>query len=284
MKKLILFCMVICSLLLAGCFSRTVPAETETLESIVIPCEIKLLLDNECVLDENRLLKESIREAFQTGDEYQGIYVEYLDTAERDFLNSGWVNRIRLKEGKSKYTLTYKRRFSVTDNNLEPAVIEAGKEGFSISDARFPAEVDWGYSKMTLSFSNESEVKSETPLDINLLNHGDAIQMIAEHMPQEEINCKSDRWGTNLINDAQIAGPIRFMRYSGTFEGYDIRIEIWPIESEGKIEYITEFSAHVEDMDEAVVMHDSFIKSLDEMGIILHKDALKTQMILNTGE
>ena len=254
--------------------------EADISEEISLPCEIKLLLDNEAVLDEENLLKESIREAFQTGNDYEAIYVEYLDTAERDFQNAGWINRIRLKEGKSKYTLTYKRRFSVPDNNLASAVADACEVGFSVSNEELPAEVDWGYSRMTLSFSNESEIKSESPLDITLLDCSDAIQMIADHMPPEEKDCQSDSWGTNLIKEAQIAGPVRFMRYSGVFDGYDIRIEIWPIESRGEIEYISEFSAQAEDMDEAAVMHERLISSLDEMGILLPIDALKTQMIL----
>lgn len=255
--------------------------ETPVAEAISLPCEIKLLLDNESVLDEENLLKESIREAFQTGNDYEGIYVEYLDTAERDFQNAGWTNRIRLKEGKSKYTLTYKRRFAVTGNDLASAVADACGEGFSISDKELSAEVDWGYSRMTLSFSKESEIKSESPLDITLLDRSDAIQMVADHMPPEEKNCQSDSWGTTLIREAQMAGPVRFMRYSGVFDGYDIRIEIWPIESRGDVEYISEFSAYAEDMDEAAVMHERLISSLDKMGILLPVDALKTRMILD---
>lgn len=255
--------------------------ETAIAEEIYLPCEIKLLLDNEAVLDEENFLKESIREAFQTGNDYEGIYVEYLDTAAQDFQNAGWTNRIRLKEGKSKYTLTYKRRFSVPGNDLSSAVADACEGGFTIANAEFPAEVDWGYSKMTLSFSNEYEIKSESPLDITLLERGDAVQMLADHMPPEEKNRNSDSWGTTLIKEAQMAGPVRFMRYSGVFDGYDIRIEIWPIESRGDVEYISEFSAYAEDMDEAAVMHERLISSLDEMGILLPVDALKTRMILD---
>ena len=242
--------------------------------------EIKMLLDNDSVLDGDHFLKKSLREAFMTGDEYESFTVAYLDTAEREFLNEGWINRLRVKDGKSKYKITYKKRYPVENHDIESAFESARADGFSSDNNQFPAEIDWGYSKMTLSFSNEYELKTQTKPDIGLLNHDDAVQMIADYMPLEEKNWQKEGWGTGKINDAQVVGSIRFIRYSGTFCGQSISIEIWPLQANGRTEYVTELSAESIGLKDATALRTEIIKNLDEKGILIHSDSLKTQMVL----
>ena len=72
--------------------------------------------------------------AFQIEDEPERIDVIYLDTPARDCLKAGWVSRIRVKEGKPRYTITYKMRYPVQDGDelfcrmTENTVIEAAGE------------------------------------------------------------------------------------------------------------------------------------------------------------
>ena len=75
-----------------------------------LACEIKLLLDSSMVLGEDHLLTKSMLKAFQIENEPERIDVIYLDTPARDCLKAGWVSRIRVKEGKPRYTITYKVR------------------------------------------------------------------------------------------------------------------------------------------------------------------------------
>ncbi len=244
-------------------------------------CEIKLLLDSSLVLDETQLLRESVRERFQTGDEYEVIGAVYLDTPARDYLNAGWVNRIRVKEGKNRYTITCKKRYPVPDGDLEAALQTAREDGFSLLDAQFPAEIDWGYAKMTLSFSADMNVKTKETPDIRLLERGQAVQMLADKMPSEMKNWGAEGWGTGHTDQIRIAGPVEFLRYSGTLDGQSIRIEIWPIPGAEGTKTIVEFSSECENVEEAAGLRDGFIAILDEMGILLHEDALKTELILN---
>ena len=237
--------------------------------------EIKFLLDSGQVLDEDYLLRANVRDHFDIENEYIVYDVIYLDTQEREFLKAGWVNRIRLKEGKSKYTLTYKKRYPVLDFDIETALTSALKDGFSLNDERFSAEIDWGYNNMTLSFSAEAEIKTKEPPDIRDLAHSDAVQMLADHFPPEE--------DTNaaLLENIKSVGPIRFLRYFGTFEENEIRIEIWPIPGANEMQYVVEFSAKCGAPEAAAAFREDIIVKLDEMGILIHRDALKTALILN---
>lgn len=238
-------------------------------------CEIKLLIDSSRVLDENHLLNESIREQLGIREEYQTIRAVYLDTPERSFLDAGWVNRIRQKQGKSKYTITYKKRYAILNNDIETALASALKDGFTPGDSRFAAEIDWGYSNMTLSFSSDIEIKIKELPDITKLTCSDAIQMLTDYMPLEE------KKNASVPESIQLVGPIEFLRYSGVLNGEEIRIEVWPIADTGGLRYIVELSAKYENPDEAAAIRNSIIKKLDEMGILIHRDALKTRLILN---
>lgn len=243
-------------------------------------CELKFLLDTDTVLDEEHLLRQNLREAFQTGDEYKTIGAMYLDTEDRDFLNAGWINRIRLKDGKSKYTICYKKRYSVEGNDYEAALAAARADGFSPDDGRFSTEIDWGYSRMTLSFSTEVELKMKEKQNIDLLGYASAIRMIADNMPPEEKDLGDEGRGLQLLGRIQIAGPIHYRRYTGELDGYKVHIEIFPVPNGGGIEYIVELSAKCDDMEEAAEIRESFMDSLEKTGILTHKDGLKTQMIL----
>ena len=52
------------------------------------------------------------------------------------------------------------------------------------------------------------------------------------------------------------------------------------IQSDGT-QYIAEFSRECQNVQEAAELRDIFIEKLDGMGILLHEDALKTELILN---
>ena len=69
-------------------------------EEIVSEYEIKLLLDGDRVLDADHLLKKEFREAFQMKKQGETYLVVYLETPDIDYLNAGWINRIRAKLGK----------------------------------------------------------------------------------------------------------------------------------------------------------------------------------------
>ena len=245
-----------------------------------LACEIKLLLDSDQVLGENHQLTKSMLKAFQM-DEPMGIEVIYLDTPARDYLKAGWISRIRVKEGKARYTITYKMRYPVQEGDVDSALAVAKADGLSLHKSPYPAEIDWGYSKMTLSFSANAEVKTEKTPDLSLLSADKAVRMALENLPSEVKDQETDGREDEFIKNIQVVGPVRFLRYEGALGKQSVRIEVWPIPSEtGEIRYTAELSRACKNLMEAAEIRIKLVEKLDKMGILIHGDNLKTQMIL----
>ena len=246
-----------------------------------LACEIKLLLDSSQVLGADHQLIKSMQKAFQIEDEPMRIEVIYLDTPERDYLKAGWVSRIRVKEGKPRYTITYKMRYPVPEGDVDAALAAARADGLTLKESPYPAEIDWGYSKMTLSFAANAEVKAEKTPDLSLLLAAKAVQMAVENLPYEVKDQNSDSPEDVKYKDIQVVGPVRFLRYEGALGKQSVRIEVWPVPSEnGGIRYTAELSRACKNLMEAAEIRIKLIEKLDKMGILIHSDNLKTQMIL----
>lgn len=253
-------------------------------ENMIPTYEIKFLLDSDQVLNKDHLLKKEYRDYFETGSDYLTMGILYLDTETQDFNSQGWINRIRVKEGKSDFELTYKKRYPIQDNNMEEALTLANQEGFDATDTNYSAEIDWGYSKMTLSLSCKKEKSNKGYDDLELPKKNAAIDMIKDKMPGKEEDWLYENWGKDTIEDAKKAGPVYCYRYEGEYEGTDIDIEIMPIENQasGEITYVTEVSFKEDDYKDASEIREGLMNDLDELGILEHEDSLKTQMILDT--
>lgn len=128
-------------------------------ENMVPDYEMKFLLDSSQVLNDDYELNSEYRDFFDTGKKYDTVGVMYLETEDYDFSNEGWYNRIRIEEDSDDFDLTYKKRYSVNNGDIDAALTKANKEGFDISDTNYEAQVDWGYEKMTLSLSNKKKEK-----------------------------------------------------------------------------------------------------------------------------
>ncbi|MBQ1491797.1 MAG: hypothetical protein IIZ39_07530 [Blautia sp.] len=112
-------------------------------------------------------------------------------------------------------------------------------------DEEMSLEVDWGYTKMTLSVSWETEEKHLSFTRLSEFDNESARRYLLAAMPLKERNWKEESWGANMAEKAIMAGPIRYMRIKGSWEDIEVvTLEIWPIcdRSTGKDEYITELS------------------------------------------
>lgn len=138
-------------------------------ENMVPDYEMKFLLDSGKVLNDDYKLDSEYRDFFDTGKKYETVGVLYLETEDYDFSNEGWYNRIRIKEDSDKFDLTYKKRYSIENGDIEAALTKANEEGFDISDTNYEAQVDWGYNKMTLSLSNKKQKKTTDMMIWNYL-------------------------------------------------------------------------------------------------------------------
>ena len=259
------------------------PQTVQAATNMVPTYEVKFLLDSDQVLNKEHLLKKEYRNYFNTDSDYLTMGMLYLDTDMQDFNNEGWINRIRIKEGASDFELTYKKRYSIQNGNTEEALALANQEGFDSTDTNYSAEIDWGYSKMTLSLSCKKEKSNKGYDNLELPKKNAAIDMIKDKMPGKEENWLYENWGKDIIENAKKAGPVYCYRYEGEYNGTDIDIEIVPIENQasGETTYVTEVSFKEDDYTDASEIRENLMNDLDGLNILEHKDSLKTQLILD---
>ena len=268
---------VICALNVS--FVTTVHAK----ENLVPNYELKFLIDSDQVLNSDYELNSEYRDYFNTGKKYNTVGVLYIETPEYDFSNQGWNNRLRIKEDKDNFDLTYKKRYPIENGDIDAALSLANKEGFDISDTNYEAQVDWGYEKMTLSLSNNKKESNKDYDDMELPNKKAAIKILKDNMPGKLENWSGSNWGKDTIENGKKCGPIYYHKYEGTIFDIDVDIEVWPVytESTDTTECITEISFKEDTFDAAQTNRQTVMDILEDKGILLHKDSLKTQKILD---
>ena len=268
-------------ILLSFCLCCAVPFPAYALDERQVDFEIKFLLDSDQVLTDEHLLTDDFRALIGAGTDYRSIDVIYLETEGRDFLNEGWVNRIRRKENKKKIECTCKKRYSLSGEDaaaIRAALAQAEADGFVFSDTAYSAQIDWGFSKMTLSAEKEVSGKYKDYRSLSQFSTADAIKFFEKTMPDEERDWGEKRWGAAMLAQAQKVGPLQYRRIKGSWEGTEADVEIWPM----KDGYITELSFKVTGLAAASVLRERMTALLEEKGVLLHMDSLKTQTILDT--
>jgi hypothetical protein len=268
-------------ILLLFCLCCAVPFPAYALGESQVDFEIKFLLDSDKVLTDEHLLTDDFRALIGAGTDYRSIDVIYLETEGRDFLNEGWVNRIRWKENKKKIECTCKKRYSLSGEDaaaIRAALAQAEADGFVFSDTAYSAQIDWGFSKMTLSAEKEVSGKYKDYRSLSQFSTADAIKFFEKTMPDEERDWGEKRWGAAMLAQAQKVGPLQYRRIKGSWEGTEADVEIWPM----KDGYITELSFKVTGLADASTLRERMTALLEEKGVLLHKDSMKTQMILDT--
>lgn len=180
------------------------------------------------------------------------------------------------------FELSFKKRYSIADGDIDAALTLANTEGFDITDTNYEAQIDWGYSNMTLSLTRNKEVSNDGYDDLELPGKKKMIAILQEEMPGKENDWLWDDWGTDLMGSARKYGDVEYKKYSGTYDGIELDIEIWEIDGESDTEYITELSFKADTYDVASYQRNEMIEVLDGLGILLHEDSLKTQKILSS--
>ena len=237
--------------------------------------EVKFLLDSEKVLDQDKVPVNDFQELFAVEKTNPRI-VLYVDNGSRTFNNGGWINRVREKDGKKNIEIAYKKRYAVQGTDIDAAIRQAVKDNPMIADRGYEAEIDWGYDKMTLSFTYE--VKIDKPEGgMKLMKDDDFVSLVLANMPDEEGGWMFARLKSAMIANARIAGPVDYIRYTGSYKGVEIDIEVWDV----KGTFITELSFTADDIGNASSLRNELMELLDSRGILLKEDSLKTQIILD---
>ncbi|KAF5227572.1 hypothetical protein FANTH_14735 [Fusarium anthophilum] len=244
--------------------------------------EVKLLLKPDAVLNSDNELTSTVLAAFDIRPGVIKQTIQFLDTDGKDLYTIGWSARVRKTENEDGLELTYKKRYTITYNNIDAALNEANGNGFNASERKYDAQVEWGYEKKTLSISRKKSVDSITR-GMDLPDKMSSRSTLIEEAPDKFDNWGGhNKWGTGMLARSRIFGPVHSKRHVGKWEGTKVFLEIWPLRnSDGTgYEYIVEASLKTETHMDASEKHISLISYLKGEGWFLNQDSLKTQLIM----
>ena len=126
---------------------------------------------------------------------------------------------------------------------------------------------------MMLSISAESKGPADGLESVADLSAADGISMLKAGMPPAERNWKSENWGIRTMEEAEMAGPILFKRFTGTYLDHKVQIEVWeiPVRASGEAKYITELSFKDDSLDAAAAFRGKLTGLLMDQGIDLER-------------
>ncbi|KAK0644318.1 hypothetical protein B0T16DRAFT_195468 [Cercophora newfieldiana] len=246
--------------------------------------EIKLLLNPDVALDPvAHKPTAELLSLFSASPTPTQMNVQFLDDDDKSIYNAGWSPRIRRTEGKP-LELTYKKRYPITGEDVHTALSAANSDGFDASDTKYEAQVEWGYSKMTLSVTREKKVDDGEVDALSLPDAEKSRKMLIDEAPGKFKDFGgTEDWGVRALSAARVYGPILAERYVGTWDGnVKVYVEVWPImiRREGRVEYVTEVSFKAKKRSEGGTVRDGLIEVLREKGWLCPVDSLKTQLIM----
>ncbi|CAI6024954.1 hypothetical protein [Cohnella sp. JJ-181] len=246
--------------------------------------EVKWYLDPSVVLGTDHKLKSAVLNAFDMPSTVEKMNVAYLDSDGLDLNGAGWDVRIRKMESDSdeEFEVTYKKRYPIAGGNIQEALNAAAADGFDSEEEDYEAQIDWGFSSQTLSFSNKKETELDGYDGMELPDNGDSRELAEDLVPGKLENEQSGDWAEDILHDAHIYGPVSAKRSIGEWSGEELYIEVWEIKkaSGSGYDYLVEASFKEDDYAAASARRDSLKNKLVAEGWFLPQDGLKTTKIL----
>lgn len=243
--------------------------------------EVKFLAKPELVLNTDGTPSSEVIQTLGLSSTARNISAEYFDTNALNLDQQGWNVRFRKKDDKNNYELTYKKRYPVINGDVNAALTLANQEGFDASDDNYEAEIDWGYGKQTLSFSNTKKVDTKAT-GVQLPSQQEALSMLLDKLPGKLKNWSSSNWGKQQLTASRAYGPVTFQRYEGTWNGQEMTLEVWPIRNAAGtgVENIVEISFKTTDTTAVSGLRTQLMQVLENKNWLIPADGLKTQLIL----
>ncbi|OSZ99866.1 hypothetical protein A9Z42_0007220 [Trichoderma parareesei] len=244
--------------------------------------EVHLLMNPSAVLGSDFKLTPTVLSTFAMPTTVTKINVQYLDTITEDFHVNGWSCRIRNVENKSGFDLTYKWRLPVNNGDINGALNTAFSDGWNSGQGNYDAQIDWLYSSQTLSIQRDYSASSQGYSGTDNPSEKDSRNMLEDNAPGMFDDWVSGGWGTDLLRSAVIYGPILTKRSTGTWNGLELDIEVWPIENSSGtgIEYLVEASFKTDDFDTASTLRDQLITLLQNNGWFLAESVSKEDLVM----
>ncbi|CAK38723.1 hypothetical protein CBS115989_1678 [Aspergillus niger] len=264
--------------------AATVVSSTEPMPNMTPDYEVRLLLNPAKVLSSEHELTDNVRSALNLAPTAIKLNVQFLDTCAKEIYTAGWSARIRKADNEDDLELTYKKRYAVTDGNIDSALTATKNDGFNAGDTKYKAQIEWGYERQILSISRKKTVADAVAGNDNMDLPGtsDSRQMLIDEAPDKFKNWRPNKWGTSVLAMSRIYGPVFVKRFVGTWGRIPLYVEIWPLINSQRtgIEYIVEASFKTENIMTASDERSNLITDLQSKGWLLLKELLKTQLIM----
>jgi hypothetical protein len=254
----------------------------DTTSNMIPNYEVKLLLDPTIVLGSDKKLKPTVLSTFAIPTSVTKMNVQFLDTDAKDIYNHGWSPRLRKMEGGNDFELTYKKRYTINNGDIDAALATANGEGFDSTATTYDAQIEWGYQKKTLSISRDKKSSDSGFSGESLPAHSASRTMLIKEAPKKFDDWLHNKWGTDTLAVSRVYGPILANRYVGTWSSLQVSIEVWPIKDAAGtgIEYIVEASFKTASRTTASTKQSELQKLMESNGWFLAQDSLKTSLIM----
>jgi len=231
--------------------------------------EIKMFLKVDKVLNSHQELEIKVLDEINGLTESKSQEVRFIDTREKIFSSQGWILRSRIKAGDNKNEITFKKRYPL-HSEVGEMLEKINQEGINLDNPNLDVEIDWGFSKKTLSLSWEMKV----PLSQSATFSDEEVRkLFADQAPEEFIHWNQKEWSTQLLRQTTVIGPIQARKYKGHWDGEEISLEIWTISSD----IIVEISLDIDDDAVASQKHEKLKEYLNRKDLLIEQDFSKTQ-------
>jgi hypothetical protein len=216
------------------------------------------------------------------------IAMQFLDVpspapeTKRQLDAAGWNVRVRRFEDSDKLELSYKRRYRIESGRLADVLAAAAADGFHAGEADYAAQVEWGFSRETLSFTHKKEGKATGARELELPSVQEFRALAVREIPGKLDRTKQPGWAKGLLANAHLYGPVLGKRWAGEWQGPELSFEVWLIRAETGSGYepVVELSFKGKTQAEANGFREKLMAFVRDHGWLLERDVLKTGMIL----
>jgi hypothetical protein len=243
--------------------------------------EVKLLMNPATTLGTDHKPTTAVRSQFGMPTTVTKMNVQFMDNALQIY-NQGWSPRMRKTEGETGFELTYKKRYPVTGGNITAALNTANVDGFDANATTYDAQIEWGYSKQTLSISRQKSASDSGYSGMDLPGTSTSRSMLINDAPDKFDDWLFNNWGTGVLATSRLYGPVLAKRSIGSWNGETLYIEVWPILNAAGTgtEDVVEASFKTTSASTASTKKAALQSLLQSKGWFLAQDSLKTQLIM----
>lgn len=177
--------------------------------------EAKFLLNPGVVLGADHKPTVAVHSSFRLKQTPTLMKIQFMDTDTREIYDAGWNVRIQKKLDSDKFEINFKKRNPVPQDNLDDVIMTSNTDGFDMSDPNLEFQLDWGFSKQTLSISRKKKASADGYRSEEAPDGSMSREMATREAPGKIKDWKDDGWGITALHQARVYGPIFAERYSG---------------------------------------------------------------------